>query len=115
MTREAAQERTDRPFVEAVERAADGEDGEDRTGRLPDRLDAARFGPSRGPFQVLNDPAVQDDQLVEDDETTFDEPPLERDPACRRCPTASPRTTRGASSPSQMGAPTGTSRQRGVP
>jgi DnaK suppressor protein len=75
---EAAQERADRPFVEAVERAADGED---RAGRLPGRLDAARLGPSPEPFQVLNDPAAQDNQLVEDDETTFDEPPPERDPA----------------------------------
>ena len=75
---EAAQERADRPFVEAVERAADGED---RTGRLPDRLEAARLGPSREPVEALNDPAAQDNQLVEDDETTFDEPPPERDPA----------------------------------
>jgi DnaK suppressor protein len=80
---EAAQERTDRPFVEAVERAADGED---RAGRLPGRLDAARLGPSREPFQVLDDPAVQDDQLEEDDETTFDEPPPERDPALPELP-----------------------------
>jgi hypothetical protein len=61
-----------------VERAADGED---RAGRYPDRLDAARLGPSREPFQVLLDPAVQDNPLVEDDETSFDEPPPERDPA----------------------------------
>jgi DnaK suppressor protein len=67
---EAAQERADRPFVEAVERAADGEGP-----------DAARLGPSPEPFQVLNDPAVQDDRLEEDDETTFDEPPPERDVA----------------------------------
>ena len=80
---EAAQERADRPFVEAVERAADGED---RTGRLPDRLEAARLGPSREPFQALNDPAAQDNQLVEDDETTFDEPPPERDPALPELP-----------------------------
>jgi hypothetical protein len=69
-----------------VERAADGEDGatlegEDRAGRRSGCLGPARLGPSREPFQVLNDPAVQDDQLVEDDETTFDEPPPERDPA----------------------------------
>jgi DnaK suppressor protein len=88
---EAAQERADRPFAEAVERAADGEDGatvdgEDRAGRSPDRLDAARLGPSREPFQVLDDPAVQDDQLVEDDETTFDEPPPEPDPAMPALP-----------------------------
>jgi DnaK suppressor protein len=83
---EAAQERTGRPFVEAVERAADGEDGEDRTDRSPDRLDAARLGPSREPFGVLDDPAVQDDRLVEDDETTFDEPPPERDPAMPQVP-----------------------------
>jgi DnaK suppressor protein len=81
---EAAQERADRPFVEAVERAADGQDGatvdgEDRAGRDRDQLDAAQIGPSREPFQVLDDPAAQDDQLVEDDETTFDEPPAERD------------------------------------
>jgi hypothetical protein len=66
---EAAQERTDRPFVEAVERAADGVDGEDRASRLPGRLEAARLGPSPEPFQVLDDPAVQDDPLEEDDET----------------------------------------------
>ena len=68
----------ERPFAEAVERAADGED---RAGRDPALLDAARLGPSREPFQVLQDPAVQDNPLVEDDETTFDEPPPERDPA----------------------------------
>ncbi len=83
---EAAQERADRPIVQAVERAADGQDsatvdGEDRAGRDRDQLDAAQLGPSREPFQVLDDPAAQDDQLVEDDETTFDEPPAERDPA----------------------------------
>ena len=83
---EAAQERADRPFVAAVERAADGEDGatldaEDRSGGPLDALDAARFGPSREPFQVLDDPAAQDNQLVEDDETTFDELPPEGDPA----------------------------------
>jgi hypothetical protein len=61
-----------------VERAADGED---RAGRQADRLDATRLGPSREPFRVLLDPAVQDNPLVEDDETTFDEPPAERDPA----------------------------------
>jgi DnaK suppressor protein len=74
---EAARERVERPLAEGVERAADGEDG---AGRDPDRLDAARLGPSREPFQVLQDPAVQDNQLVEDDETTFDEPPPELDP-----------------------------------
>jgi DnaK suppressor protein len=83
---EAARERAERPFAEAVERAADGQDGaaldgEDRAGRDPDRLDAARLGPSREPFQVLQDPAVQDNPLVEDDETTFDESPPEHDPA----------------------------------
>jgi RNA polymerase-binding transcription factor len=72
---EAAEERADRPFVEGVERAADGE-GED----------AARLGPSPEPFQVLNDPAAQDDPLVEDDETTDDEPPPERDPAMPELP-----------------------------
>jgi DnaK suppressor protein len=72
---EAAQERADRPFVEGVERAADGEGD-----------DAARLGPSPEPFQVLNDPAVQDDRLVEDDETTDDEPPPERDPALPELP-----------------------------
>ena len=82
---EAARERVERPYAEAVERAADGEDGatldgEDRAGRDPDRLDAARLGPSREPFQVLEDPAAQDNQLIEDDETTFDEPPPELDP-----------------------------------
>jgi DnaK suppressor protein len=75
---EAAQEQAERPFAEAVERAADGQD---HPGRDPDRLDAARLGPSREPFQVLQDPAAQDNPLVEDDETTFDEPPPEHDPA----------------------------------
>jgi RNA polymerase-binding transcription factor DksA len=74
----AADERAARPFVEGVERAADGED---RTGRLPGRLEAARLGPSREPFQALEDPAAQDNPLVEDEETTFDEPPPGRDPA----------------------------------
>ena len=73
-----ARERDERPFVEAVERASDGED---RLGHHPGRLDAARLGPSREPFRVLLDPAVQDNPLVEDDETSFDEPPPERDPA----------------------------------
>jgi DnaK suppressor protein len=85
---EAARERTERPFAEGVERAADGEDGatldgEDRAGRDSDRLEAARLGPSREPFQVLEDPAVQDNQLVDDDETTFDEPPPELDPGLK--------------------------------
>jgi RNA polymerase-binding transcription factor len=75
---EAAREHVERPFAEAVERAADGED---RAGRDPALLDAARLGPSREPFQVLQDPAVQDNPLVEDDETTFDDPPPELDPA----------------------------------
>jgi hypothetical protein len=84
-----------------VERAADGQDGatlegEDRAGRHSGRLDPARLGPSREPFQVLNDPAVQDDQLV-DDETTFDEPPPERDPAMPALPDGVARTTRGVS------------------
>jgi transposase len=39
---EAGREQTERPFAEAVERAADGED---RAGRDPDRLDAARARP----------------------------------------------------------------------
>jgi DnaK suppressor protein len=80
---EAAREQAERPFAEAVERAADGED---RAGRDPDWLDAARLGPSREPFQVLQDPAVQDNFLVEDDETTFDEAPAERDPAMPTVP-----------------------------
>jgi DnaK suppressor protein len=80
---EAAREEADRPFVEAVERAADGED---RAGRSPDQLDAARLGPSREPFQVLRDPAVQDNPLIEDDDSTFDEPPAERDPALSDVP-----------------------------
>jgi RNA polymerase-binding transcription factor len=92
---EAAQERADRPVVEAVERAADGEDGEDRADRSPDRLDATQFGPSREPFQVLDDPAVQDDQLVEDDETTFDEPPPERDSALPQVPDGVPEDDEG--------------------
>jgi DnaK suppressor protein len=76
----AARERVERPYAEAVERAADGEDGEDHAGRDRDRLDAARLGPSREPFQVLEDPAVQDNPLVDDDDTTFDESPPELDP-----------------------------------
>jgi DnaK suppressor protein len=97
---EAAQDRTDRPVVQAVERAADGEDGatvdgEDRAGRSHDRLDAARLGPSREPFQVLNDPAVQDNQLVEDDETTFDESAPERDPAIPEVPDGVPEDDEG--------------------
>ena len=79
-------ELTERPFVEAVERAAVGQDGEDGVGRGPARLDAARLGPSREPFQVLRDPAVQDNQLLEDDETTYDEPPPELDPAMPELP-----------------------------
>jgi DnaK suppressor protein len=75
---EAARERAERPLAEAVERAADGQD---RAGHDPDRLDAARLGPSREPFQVLQDPAVQDNPLVEDEETSFDEPPPVHDPA----------------------------------
>jgi hypothetical protein len=64
--------------AEAVERAADGED---HAVRGPDLVDAARLGPSREPFQVLLDPAVQDNPLAEDDEATFDESPPEHDPA----------------------------------
>ena len=96
---EAARERTDRPFVEAVERAADGEDGEDRTDRLPGRLEVARLGPSPEPFQVLDDPAVQDDPLEEDDETTFDEPPPERDPALPELPDDVPEDDTGRIQP----------------
>lgn len=97
---EAAQERADRPFVAAVERAADGEDGatldaEDRSGGPLDALDAARFGPSREPFQVLDDPAAQDNQLVEDDESTFDEPPPEQDPAMPALPDGAPEDDQG--------------------
>jgi hypothetical protein len=49
------------PSVEAVERAADGEDGAtlDGEARLPDHLDAAQLGLSREPFQVLQDLAAQ--------------------------------------------------------
>jgi len=52
------------PFVEAVERATDGEDGatldgEACAGRLPDHLGAAQLGLSREPFQVLQDPAAR--------------------------------------------------------
>jgi DnaK suppressor protein len=75
---EAAREQAERPLAEAVERAADGEDGARYD---PDRLDATRVGPSREPFQVLQDPSVQDNPLVEDDDTTFDEEPPEPDPA----------------------------------
>jgi DnaK suppressor protein len=88
---EAAQERADRPIVQAVQRAADGQDGAtvegaDRAGRDRGQLDPAQLGPSREPFRVLDDPAVQDDQLVEDDEGAFDEPAAERDPAMPEVP-----------------------------
>ena len=101
---EAARERADRPFAQALERAADGEDGttldgEDRAGRDPDRLDAAQLGPSREPFQVLNDPAAQDNQLVEDDDTTFDEPPPEHDPAMPQMPGGAPEDDTGRIQP----------------
>jgi DnaK suppressor protein len=114
---EAAQERADRPFVEAVERAADGQDGatldgEDRAGRLPDHLDATQLGLSREPFQVLNDPAAQDNQLVEDDETTFDEPPPERDPAMPAVPDGVPEDDTGRILPLPEGR--GDRDQRGI-
>jgi DnaK suppressor protein len=89
---EAARERTERPFAAAVERAADGED---RAGRDPDWLDAARLGPSREPFQVLHDPAVQDNPLIEDDDTTFDEAPPGRDPAMPDLPDGVPEDDTG--------------------
>jgi DnaK suppressor protein len=89
---EAARERTERPFAAAVERAADGED---RAGRDPDWLDAARLGPSREPFQVLQDPAVQDNPLIEDDDTTFDEAPPGRDPAMPDLPDGVPEDDTG--------------------
>ncbi len=52
------------PSIEAVERAADGEDsaildGEAQAGRRPDHLDAAQLGLSREPFQVLQDLAAR--------------------------------------------------------
>jgi DnaK suppressor protein len=89
---EAARERDERPFVEAVERAADGED---ELGHEPDQLEAARLGPSREPFRVLADPAVQDNPLVEDDDTSFDEPPPERDPALPDLPDGVPEDDTG--------------------
>jgi hypothetical protein len=96
-----------------VERAADGQDGatlegEDRAGRHSGRLDPARLGLSREPFQVLNDPAVQDDQLVEDDETTFDEPPPERDPAMPALPDGVAEDDTGRILPSRRTSMTGT-------
>jgi DnaK suppressor protein len=93
---EAARERTERPFAAAVERAADGED---RAGRDPDWLDAARLGPSREPFQVLQDPAVQDNPLIEDDDTTFDEAPPGRDPAMPDLPDGVPEDDTGRINP----------------
>ena len=93
---EAARERTERPFAAAVERAADGED---RAGRDPDWLDAARLGPSREPFQVLQDPAVQDNPLIEDDDTTFDEAPPSRDPAMPDLPDGVPEDDTGRINP----------------
>jgi len=93
---QAAQERADRPVVEAVERAAAGGD---RGGRDRDQLDATQLGPSREPFQVLNDPAAQDNQLVEDDDTTFDEPPPEHDPAMPQMPGGAPEDDTGRIQP----------------
>jgi RNA polymerase-binding transcription factor len=93
---EAARERTERPFAAAVERAADGED---RAGRDPDWLDAARLGPSREPFQVLQDPAVQDNPLIEDDDTTFDEASPGRDPAMPDLPDGVPEDDIGRINP----------------
>jgi DnaK suppressor protein len=93
---EGARERTERPFAAAVERAADGED---RAGRDPDWLDAARLGPSREPFQVLQDPAVQDNPLIEDDDTTFDEAPPGRDPAMPDLPDGVPEDDTGRINP----------------
>jgi DnaK suppressor protein len=85
------------PLAELTADEEDGAtvDGEDRAGRSHDRLDAARLGPSREPFQVLNDPAVQDNQLVEDDETTFDESAPERDPAIPEVPDGVPEDDEG--------------------
>jgi DnaK suppressor protein len=89
---EAAREQSERPFAEAVERAADGED---HAVRDPDRLDAARLGPSPEPFQVLQDPAAQDNPLAEDDEATFDESPPEHDPAMPDLPDDVPEDDTG--------------------
>jgi hypothetical protein len=52
------------PSVEAVERAANGEDGATLDGkaqadRLSDHLDAEQLGLSREPFQVLQDLAAR--------------------------------------------------------
>jgi hypothetical protein len=91
------EERTAYEQLRSVDRVAPADVAEDLADD-PDRLEAARLGPSREPFQVLQDPAVQDSALVEDDETTFDEPPPERDPAMPPVPTTSPRTTPVASS-----------------
>ena len=93
---ETAQERADQPFAEAVERATDGEDGARYD---PDPLDATRLGPSREPFQVLQDPAVQDNPLVEDDDTTFDEARPGRDPAMPDLPDGVPEDDTGRINP----------------
>jgi DnaK suppressor protein len=73
---------------------------------------AAQLGLSREPFQVLNDPAAQDNQLVEDDETTFDEPPPERDPAMPAVPDGVPEDDTGRILPLPEGR--GDRDQRGI-
>jgi DnaK suppressor protein len=78
-----------------AELTVDEEAAQARGGRLSDRPDAARIGPSREPFRVFDDPAAQDDQLVEDDETSFDELPPERDPALPEVPDDIPEDDRG--------------------
>jgi DnaK suppressor protein len=104
---EAAQERTDRPVVEAVERAADGEDRAAvfPTGWTP-RGSARRASRSRSW-------TTRRCRTTSSWRTTR-RPSTSRHPSatrrCRRCPTAFPRTTRGAASPSRTAVATGTSK-----
>jgi hypothetical protein len=95
--------------AEAEERAADGED---HAVRGPDLVDAARLGPSREPFQVLLDPAVQDNPRPR----TMRRPSTSRRPSmtrpCPMCLATSPRTTPAASAPSPSAAARTRIRQR---
>lgn len=88
---EAAREHVERPFAEAVERAADGED---RAGRDPALLDAARLGPSRSRSRSSRTRRCRTTPWSK----TTRRPSTSRRPSLTRpCPTASPRTTPAAS------------------
>ena len=94
---ESARERTERPFVEGVERAADGQDGENGVGRGPARLDAARLGPSGNRSRSSGTRRCRTTSCSRTTRppTTSHRPSSTR--RCRSCPTASSRTTPAAS------------------